>query len=339
LGQTAPLTPVAVPQQHAAGGVGTASAGELLPGTISGTVVDQSGAVLTGARVKLTGAGDNQSLKQELSADEDGHFSFVNVAPGPFEITITATGFATQTTTGILHSGENYIVPSTALAVSTAHTNVEVSLTQTEVAEEQIKIEEKQRVLGIVPNFYVSYIPDAAPLTSKLKFELAARSVVDPVTLLMVGGAAGVEQAQNHFSGYGQGAEGYSKRFGANYADAVIGTFIGSAILPSILKQDPRYFYKGTGSKSSRFFYAISNAFICKGDNGRWQANYSNMVGSLAAGAMSNLYYPKQNRNGWGLTFENAAIGLGASALSNVLQEFVLKKLTPKVPKSDPSRP
>jgi len=225
------------------------------------------------------------------------------------------------------------------LAVSAARTNVEVSLTQTEVAEEQVKIEEKQRVLGIVPNFYVSYIPDAAPLTSKLKFELAARSVVDPVTLLMVGGAAGVEQAQNHFSGYGQGAEGYGKRFGANYADAVIGTFIGSAILPSILKQDPRYFYKGTGSTSSRFLYAIANAFICKGDNRRWQPNYSNMVGSLAAGAMSNLYYPKQNRNGWGLTFENAAIGLGAGALSNVLQEFVLKKLTPKVPKSDPSRP
>jgi len=319
--------------------MGTTSSGELLPGTISGTVVDQSGAVLTGARVKLTGARDNQSLRQELSADEGGHFSFVNVAPGPFEITITATGFATQTTTGILHSAENYIVPSTALAVSAARTNVEVSLTQTEVAEEQVKIEEKQRVLGIVPNFYVSYIPDAAPLTSKLKFELAARSVLDPVTLLMVGGAAGVEQAQNHFSGYGQGAEGYGKRFGANYADAVIGTFIGSAILPSILKQDPRYFYKGTGSTSSRFLYAIANAFICKGDNRRWQPNYSNMVGSLAAGAMSNLYYPKQNRNGWGLTFENAAIGLGAGALSNVLQEFVLKKLTPKVPKSDPSRP
>ena len=105
---------------------------------------------------------------------------------------------------------------------------------------------------------------------------------------------AGIEQAQNHFSGYGQGAEGYGKRFGAGYADTVAGTFIGGAILPSLLKQDPRYFYKGTGSKPSRFRMRIANALICKGDNGRWQTNYSNILGSLAAGGISNLYYPSK---------------------------------------------
>ena len=61
------------------------------------------------------------------------------------------------------------------------------------------------------------------------------------------------------------------------YADLVSGTFIGGAILPSLFKQDPRYFYKGTGSRKSRFFYAIANSVICKGDNGRWQPNYSNI--------------------------------------------------------------
>jgi hypothetical protein len=95
--------------------------------------------------------------------------------------------------------------------------------------------------------------PDAVPLTSKQKFKLAGRTVMDPFTFVFVGGfvggAAGVERAQNHFRGYGQGAQGYAKRFGAGYADAVAGTFIGSAILPSLLKQDPRYFYKGTGNK------------------------------------------------------------------------------------------
>jgi hypothetical protein len=155
----------------------------------------------------------------------------------------------------------------------------------------------------------------------------------------MVGGAAGVQQAQNHFQGYGQGAQGYAKRFGAGYADTVAGTFVGSAILPSILKQDPRYFYKGTGSVRSRFLYAIANAFICKGDNGRWQPNYSSMLGSVAAGAISNIYYPAQDRDGVDLTFENAAIGIGSGALTNVLQEFLIKKLTPKTPKTDVTKP
>jgi hypothetical protein len=139
-----------------------------------------------------------------------------------------------------------------------------------------------------------------------------------------------VEQAQNHFRGYGQGAQGYAKRFGAGYADTVAGTFVGSAILPALLKQDPRYFYKGTGSTPSRLAYAIANSVICKGDNRRWQVNYSNILGNMAAGGISNLYYPAQDRDGAGLTFENAAIGIGASAIANVFQEFVIRKLTPK---------
>jgi hypothetical protein len=138
--------------------------------------------------------------------------------------------------------------------VATAVTDVEVGLSRTEVAGEQIKVEEKQRVLGVLPNFYVSYIPQPRPLTSKQKFKLAGRTVMDPFTSVFVGGAAGVEQAQNHFRGYGQGAQGYAKRFGAGYADTVAGTFIASAILPSLLKPDPRYFYKGTGNKKLVLF-------------------------------------------------------------------------------------
>src|SRR5208337_5439456 len=186
---------------------------------------------------------------------------------------------------------------------------------------------------------YVSYLPNAVPLNSKQKFKLALRTVVDPFTLVFVGGAAGVEQAQNHFAEYGQGAQGYGKRFGAGYADMVAGTFIGAAILPSLLKQDPRYFYKGSGSKPSRFVYAIGNSVICKGDNGRWQANYSNILGSFAAGGISNLYYPARDREGAGLTFETGLIGIGTTAAANILQEFVVRKFTPKVPKHDPATP
>jgi hypothetical protein len=280
-----------------------------LPGSISGTVVDQSGAVVTGARVKLTR--EDQSLNQEVVSGTDGQFSFPNIAPGPFQLIVTAEGFATQTFSGILGSGDNYIVPQTALVIAGDSAEVRVELSQTEVAEEEIKVEEKQRVLRVIPNFYVSYIPNAVPLTSKQKFKLAWKTTVDPFTFVLSGIIAGVEQAQNDFSGYGQGAQGYAKRYGAAYADGVTGTFIGSAILPSLLKQDPRYFYKGTGSKRSRILYAIANAVICKGDNGHWQANYSSILGGLAAGGISNLYYPAQNRNGAELTFETALVAQG----------------------------
>lgn len=226
-----------------------------------------------------------------------------------------------------------------SLAVATAVTEVQVAVSPVEVAEEQLKAQEKQRVFGVLPNFYVSYVPDAVPLNSKQKFNLAWKTVVDPFTLVMVAGAAGVEQAQNHFEGYGQGAEGYAKRFGAGYADTITGTFIGGAILPSLLKQDPRYFYKGQGSIESRALYAIANSVICKGDNRRWQVNYSNILGSLAAGGLSNLYYPSDDRNGAGLTFENAAIGIGSTAVANLFQEFLIRKLTPKLPKHEPNKP
>jgi hypothetical protein len=318
----------------------SASAGERQPdqrsaGSISGTVVDASGAVVAGARVKLTREG--QSSNQDALTGDDGQFSFTNIAPGPFHLTIAAAGFATQSSSGTLHSGENYVVPAIALAVATAVTEVRVGPSWTKVAEEQIKEQEKQRVLGVIPNFYVSYIPNAVPLNSRKKFELAWKMTVDPVSFGLIGAIAGIQQAADQFSGYEQGAEGYGKRYGAAYADFVSSTFIGSAILPSLLKQDPRYFYKGAGSKRSRFLYAIANSVICKGDNGHWQANYSNILGSLAAGGISNLYYPASDRNGAGLTFENTLIGIGATAATNIIQEFIVRKFTPNLP--NPAQP
>ena len=310
----------------------TASPAPLMPGSIRGIVADQSGAVIAGAQVRLTRPTADQSLLEEVLSDGEGQFSFANIAPGPFQLTISSAGFAAQTSSGLLHSGEIDVVPEAALAVAANTADMEVRLSQTEVAEEQIKVEEKQRVLGVIPNFYVSYDPAAVPLSPKQKFNLAWKTLEDPFTFVIVAGTAGVEQAQNHFAEYGQGVQGYAKRFGANYADATTGTLIGSAILPSLLKQDPRYFYKGTGSVPSRFLYAIANSLICKGDNGRWQVNYSNILGSMAAGGISNLYYPAQDRNGAGLTFENAAIGVGATAIGNVFQEFVVRRLTPRLP-------
>ena len=150
---------------------------------------------------------------------------------------------------------------------------------------------------------------------------------------------AGLDQAGDRWGAYGQGAQGYAKRYGASYANLATETFIGGAILPSLLKQDPRYFYKGSGSKRSRILYAIANAVICKGDDGHWQANYSSILGSLAAGGISNLYYPPKNRDGAELTFENALIGIGESAAANIFQEFVVRRLTPSASKSQQAQP
>jgi hypothetical protein len=302
-------------------------------GSISGTVLDPSGAAVAGAQVTLTRQGESGS--QQTPSGENGQFFFASIAPGPFQLTIAAAGFKTQAYSGTLGAGENCVVPQIGLALATETTQVRVG---PQIAEEQVKEEEKQRVLGVIPNFYVSYIPNPVPLAPKQKFELAWRTSIDPVTFVLTGAIAGIQQAENDFSGYGQGAQGYGKRYGASYADVVIGTFVGSAILPSLLKQDPRYFYKGTGSVRSRALYAIAQAVICKGDNGHWQPNYSGILGSLAAGGISNLYYPESNRNGTALTFENTAIGIGESAAANLFQEFVVRKLTPAA-KHQPATP
>jgi hypothetical protein len=325
----------ALPAVGLAQSSGSAEAGA--PGSISGTVVDPSGAAINGARVKLTGG--DPSANREAFSGEDGLFYFSNVAPGPFQITVTSEGFSAQAISGTLQPGGVYVAAQMALALATEKTDVQVVASGVEIAQEQISDEEKQRVLGFVPNFYVSYVPDAQPLTSKQKFKLALRATVDPVTFVLTGAVAGVQQSRDVFPAYGQGAEGYAKRYGANYADVVTSTFIGSAVLPSILKQDPRYFYKAGGSARSRIFYAIAMAVVCKGDNGRWQPNYSSILGSLAAGGLSNFYYPSEDRHDAALTFENTAIGLGTTAAANLLQEFVIRKLTPSLRNRGHSQP
>jgi hypothetical protein len=305
-------------------------------GSIHGVVADKTGTLLAGVRVRITREG--QSLLQEVLSGEDGQFSFTNVAPGSFQLSFSAANYALQNYSGTLQAGQNLEVPQITLQLATEVTEVRVEENTVEIAQEQIREQEKQRVLGVIPNFYVTYESDAAPLNTRQKFELAWKSTIDPVTFAVNAGVAGAQQATDAFSGYGQGAQGYAKRYGASYADIVTSTFLGSAILPSLFKQDPRYFYKGTGTVRSRFWYAIANAVICKGDNGKWQLNYSGLLGSLAAGGISNAYYPESDR-GVGLTFENFGVGIGATAGVNLLQEFVLRKLTPHTQKADPANP
>ena len=230
----------------------------------------------------------------------------------------------------MLAAGENREVNLVSTLPSTT-TTIDVTATVSQVAESQVEAQERQRALGFVPNYYLSYIWDAAPMTPKLKYELAFRSLFDPVTFIVTAGIAGVEQAHKTFPGYKQEAGGYAKRFGATYADTVASTVIGHAILPSILHQDPRYFYQGSGTVRSRFLYAVSAAFICKDDDGRMEPNYSWVFGSFAAAGLSNVYRAPGDRSA-GMTFRNGLIVLGSSAVVNVVREFFSRNVTSNVP-------
>ena len=296
-------------------------------GSIHGAIVDQNGNAVVGAKISLEHEGEMQAAT--TISDSNGQFLITGLKAGVFRITLSAAGFETAERTAAIRNGESFLLPDTVLSVGASTTVVQVSMTQQELAQEQIHVEEKQRVLGVIPNFYVSYDHNAQPLTSKQKFSLSWKTSIDPVTMGVTGIVAGVQQADNAFSGYGQGTEGYAKRYGAAYADGFIGNMLGGAVLPSLLKQDPRYFYKGTGTIKSRVLYAIATSVICKGDNGHWQPDYSGIIGGLAAAGISNIYYPAANRDGAGLTFENAAIGTGGGAVANLFQEFLVRKLTP----------
>jgi Carboxypeptidase regulatory-like domain len=304
-------------------------------GSISGTIVDQGGAVVVGATVRLTLK--DQAEKHDVLSGDNGQFSFSNIAAGPFQVTVSAPDFETKLVSGIVNEGQAFIVPSIVLTVAATTTNVNVGLSEAEVAQEEVKEQEKQRVLGIFPNFYTTYVPDPAPLGPKQKFSLAWKSVTDPISIAGVGFLAGLYQAGDELSGYGQGAAGYGRRFGALYGDVFFGTFIDSAILPSLLKQDPRYFYKGTGTTKSRILYALRNAVICKGDNKQWQLNYSTIIGSFATAGISYTYYPASDRSGT-LLVETALIRIAEGSVAGLFQEFVIPHLTPRL-KSHPPPP
>lgn len=293
-------------------------------GQITGTVTDSNGDIISGANVRLQRLDNNGLLK--LISDDNGFFDFKQLDPGSYRVTISAPDFADWTSADLVLNPGQYTILSDCKLRVTVTTTVNVAYTPPEIATEQVQVEEKQRVFGIIPNFYVVYEANPAPLTAKLKFHLAMKTSTDIVSVLGVGALAGFNQAGNT-PDYRQGWKGYGERFGAAGADGFTDIMIGGAILPSILRQDPRYYYKGTGTGKSRVLHAISNPFVCRGDNGRLQPNYSSIGGDLSSSALSNLYYPPSNR-GTGLIFQNFFLTTGERMLSSLVQEFVLGRVT-----------
>lgn len=290
---------------------------------VSGMITDSQGAAISGARVRLLPA--NGPVREQQTSSE-GRYVFVNVPPGAYSLRASATGFGDGSLNGLVVEPGAHELPPLALQPSTQDSVDAIS--QRQMAELQIQDEEHQRLLGVLPNYFVTYDWHAQPLDVKQKFELAWKTTIDPVSHGVNAAFAGVGQATNSLPGYGQGTTGYFKRYGAIEADFGVQTLVGGALLPALLRQDPRYFYKGTGSILSRALYALSTAVIAKGDNGRWQPSYSGVGGDLAAGAISNLYYPKGSRGGASVTISNGMVQAGLDGVSNLVQEFVLKHVT-----------
>ena len=292
--------------------------------SVLGIVLDVSGASVSGAQVNLMHE-DGTELHTMVS-EADGGFNFTKIPAGSYLVIVNAKDFATFTSAEFAIAEQQiYEVPNVSLSVAAANMAVTVHPTEF-IAAEQIRAAEKQRLMGVIPNFYTSYTFDAAPLTAKQKFLFAVRGTFDPVSMVGVAFGAGIEQATNAYAGYGQGAAGYGKRFAAKFADGRSSDFLTHAVFPSLLHQDPRYYYLGSGSVKARLAHAVGSAFFTRTDNGLTAPNYSYFLGDFGSAALSNLYYPRANR-GAGLVFTNAAVGLAGRIGGNILREFS-KRLT-----------
>ena len=173
----------------------------------------------------------------------------------------------------------------------------DIEKSQREKAAEQLKAQEQQRVMGVMATFNTTTNKDALPLSPRQKFQLFFKSSTDPWPFFLAGVISGIGQADDSYPVWGQGAQGYAKRYGAAYADAFIGNFFGNAVLPVVLHEDPRYFQKGTGSATGRFLWAASSTFWCRRDNGKWGPNYANVGGNLIGAAIARSYYPASERD------------------------------------------
>ena len=293
--------------------------------SLFGTVQDKNQMAVPNAQLSLENLDNHKVII--FNSGDNGFFTCTQLPSAHYKITVTATGMGTYTQLFELKSGETHIIPGIILPVATQQSEVHVYANKDEIAQEELHIALQQRVLGVFPNFWIAYDWSAPPLSRKQKYILASRSIFDPVSLFLVGFTAGVQQAENTFPTYGQGTEGYAKRFGAEFTTDAINDMLGGAVFPSLFHQDPRYFYKGKGSVKSRLWYAIYESVLCRGDNGKQQFNYSGLLGSLTAGAISNTYYPPSDR-GVALTLYGTMIGTAETAATNILQEFFLKRLT-----------
>jgi hypothetical protein len=298
-------------------------------GSIQGTVTDSSGAPIFGAVVAVDGADGNRKM---TATDVQGVFKISSLTLGNYSIRISAAGLSDWTAENVPSSVNPESNPLKAvLQVAPEVTTITVGVSENEVAAAQLNQELKQRVLGIIPNYYVSYENNPAPLSSKQKLHLGLRTLVDPTTFAATGITAGIQQSMNSYHQWGQGSEAYAKRFAAAYGTVATNLMITSVLAESAFHQDPRYFYSGRGTKAQRAWYAIESAFRAKGDNGKWQPPYAGVSGAIAAAEISQLYYPG-SRTQYTLLGRTLMFHFAGLMALNLGEEFLLKKVTHHAP-------
>ena len=227
------------------------------------------------------------------------------------------------------------MLPLTAAAQQTTapaaqgNANPQPQVQQTEQSKEDQNLRRQQetgtsndRLFYTLPNFLTVETPNVPPLTTKQKFAVVTRSSFDYVEIPWYAFLSGISQAENSEPGYGQGAEGYGKRFGAAFADGTIENYMTAAVLPALLHQDPRFYQLGKGGFWHRTGYAVSRLLITRSDSGSKQFNFSEIAGSAAAAFICNYsYHPQDDQNvPNALSVWGSQVGYDAIAI--VVKEF-----------------
>jgi hypothetical protein len=203
---------------------------------------------------------------------------------------------------------------------------------QQERAKRELEAEEKQRLLGVVPMFNVQSNANAAPMTSKQKYQLFFKSSTDWYVFAITAIDGELSQLGNEYPSYGEGVEGFAKYWGAAYVDTFDGNLWGNAILTSWWHEDPRYYRMGHGNFFKRAGYSALTTVWCKRDKGTWGPNYANVAGNFIGGTVSNLYYPANDRGveltlgrGASVTYEGAVGAEIAEFWPDIAQHFMKK--------------
>ena len=291
--------------------------------TLAGVITDPSGAVVPGATVVLQGI--ESGLVWSTVSGQQGGFEFAGLLRGNYKISVKAAGFQGAVASAELTAGERRELEPIVVALPAGHADAYVTADQRDLAGDELHAAEGQRIAGF-PDFYTSFVWNAAPLDARQKLSLGVRATTDRMAFVTAGLVASGEQIRGTFPGYGGGVGGFGKRYGAAYADGFTGKFVGGALLPSIFRQDPRYFYMGpSGTLKQRVWHAVASAFVTRGDNGRTEPNYSHILGNASSGALSSLYHPAADSAGK-LALDNALLGSLGEAGVNVVRELFLKR-------------
>ena len=260
--------PLSVSAQPSVDSMARAAAVDALPqdpgasGSLTGEVADPSGALIPGATVLVRVPGHHHDFG--ATSDNEGHFTLKGLPPGEYSFMVTAPGFqAFESIPFTLRAGEARRLETVTLPIPSGHADAYVTMNRKEIAGAELHAAEQQRIVGF-PDFYTSFVWNAAPLDARQKLSLGLHATTDRMAFVTAGLVASAEQINNTFPEFGRGGAGFGKRYGAAYADGFTGKFLGGALLPSVFREDPRYFYMGP----PRNLEAESAACRCVGVSG-----------------------------------------------------------------------